>query len=325
MDIKNKQIVRIYNRIRNAYYKNIEIPGFNPNDYISVEQFIKILSVMYLKCDRHFNSYKPMTYTEVPLGCVNSAGHGYLYIPRTDYYMTKANCYRFIEYAHNAIIQVALRLRDKSNKTYIIDLRCNSGGLLVLFIACLFPFFKTRGLLGQGIDSNGTVKCEHYISDNEFYVKDSNDSKFIRLQATPRDISKATKKQGDIINSGSKIQPDTHIREYKSIIVNDYIPETEDYDGLKIQYPKIEFDQIVVLVDHGSGSASEFMTSMLSAEGAKVYGSKTIGIVTQNISFNEGNNLIVLPTYLFKNKSGETYPDGITPDGIVPDQYLPRI
>lgn len=322
----NSQITRIYNRIKSAYYKPIDIPNFNPNDYISVEQFIKILSVIYLKSDRHFNSYKPLSYTEIPLGCVNSSGYGYLYIPRTDYYISKSNCYRFVEYAHNAIIQIALQLKNNSNKkTYVIDLRCNSGGLLMLFIACLFPFIKTRGLLGQGIDVNGNIQCEHHISENEFYVKDAHGNKFINMRATPRNISKAKLKQTDIINYGFKIQPDEHVRQYKSIIVNDYVPESEDYGGFKIQYPVIEFDEIVILVDHGSGSASEFMTSILGAEGAKIYGSKTVGIVTQNISFQEEDNLIILPTYLFKNSKGQTFPDGITPESEVSDEYLPRL
>jgi hypothetical protein len=324
MENKNIQITKLYDIIKSSYYKHINIDNFNPNHYISVEQFIKILSVMHLKSDRHFNSYKPISYTEVPLGCVNASGNGYLYIPRTDYYLSKANCYRFVEYAHIALVQIALQLQNKPNKTYVIDFRCNSGGLLMLFVACIFPFIKSRGKLGEGIDINGKVKYEHHISDNEFYVKDSNNNKFIRIEATPRNPLKATLKKTSIINYGCKLQPDTHIREYKSIIVNDYIPESEDYGGFKIQYPKIEFDNLVILVDHGSGSASEFMTSILHAEGAQIYGSKTIGIVTQNISIREEDNLIILPTCLFRNIKNETYPDGITPDNSeIPTDYLP--
>lgn len=327
MEKKNEDILRIYNKIRSIYYKPIDIDNFDPNDYISCEHFIKILSVMYLKCDRHFNSYKPLSYTEVPLGCITSSGHGYLYIPRTDYYLSKANCYRFVECAHNAIVQIARRL--PGSPTYIIDLRCNTGGLLMLFVACLYPFIKSRGKIGEGIDSNGNVKYEHNISDTEFYVKElSNNSKFIRIEAEPRIINTSqsgSQNNKEIYNSNIRLKADIHQRQLKSIIVNDYVPESQNYDGFKICYPRINFGRLVILVDHGSGSASEFMTSILKAEGAEVYGSKTIGIVTQNISFHEDDITVVLPTCLFKNKKGETYPDGIMPNENIPTEYLPRM
>lgn len=328
MENKNAAITHLYNKIQSMYYKPIVIDNFNPDNYICVDHFLKILSVMYLKCDRHFNSYRPISYTEVPLGCVNSNGYGYLYIPRTDYYLSKANCYRFVECAHNALVQISRKLHDSPNKTYVIDLRCNAGGLLMIFIACIFSFIKTRGLLGKGIDAQGNTKYEHHISDTEFYVS-SYGHKFIHIDATPRDISHTVTQVKDatrkIYNSDVRLKPDVHNRQMKSIIVNDYVPDSEDYGGFKICYPRIEFNRVVVLVDHGSGSASEFITSMLKAEGAEIYGSKTMGIVTQNISFQENGVEVVLPTCLFKNSKDETFPDGITPSGPVPDEFLPRL
>lgn len=329
MENKNAIITRIYNKIQSIYYKPISVDNFDPNDYICVDHFLKILSVMYLKSDRHFNSYKPISYTEVPLGCVNSSGHGYLYIPRTDYYLSKANCYRFVECAHNALVQIAMKLKNKQNKTYIIDLRCNAGGLLMIFVACIFSFIKTRGKIGEGIDAQGNIKYEHHISDTEFYVKDSSGNKFIHIDAKPRDISNAKISNEQIYNSNTRLKADVHTRQLKSIIVNDYIPDSENYDNFSICYPRIDFTKLVVLVDHGSGSASEFMTSILKAEGAEIYGSKTIGIVTQNISFREDDVTVILPTCLFKNSAGEIFPEGIDPNqwqhGNIPVEYLPRI
>lgn len=321
MNTKNNNIREVYNLIRNNYYKEIEIPNFNPDDYISIDHFLKIISVMYLKNDRHFNAYKPIYYTEVPLGCVNSHNQGYLYIPRTDYYMSKETCYRFIECAHRAISQLKIRnIRD-----YVIDLRCNSGGLILLFIGCLCSFIKTRGVLGTGIDSKGNEKYKYFLTDNEFYAANGND-KFASLKIKPKHITdKVQKKDEEIFNSNTKIKPDIHTRQLKSMIINDYVPDMEDYDGMSITYPLIEFDNITVLVDHGSGSASEYITSILKAEGARVCGYKTIGIVTQNISITHNDVHIVMPTCLFKNKNNETFPDGVTPEieGI-PDQYLPK-
>jgi len=236
---------------------------------------------------------------------------------------------------------MARRLPD--SPTYIIDLRCNTGGLLMLFVACIYSFIKSRGKIGEGIDINGNVKYEHYISDTEFYVKEmSNNSKFIHIEAEPRiinpsqvsPISQASNSNSvnQIYNSDIRLKADIHPRQLKSIIVNDYVPESQNYDGFKICYPRINFSRLIVLVDHGSGSASEFMTSILKAEGAEIYGSKTIGIVTQNISFHEGDVTIVLPTCLFKNIKDETYPDGIEPNASnssnklgIPTEFLPHI
>lgn len=319
MTSRNSDITKIYQTIRNTYYKDLEIPNFNPDDYISIEHFLKIISVMYIKNDRHFNVYKPMAYFEVPLGRINSHNQGYLYIPRTDYYISLANCYRFIECAHRAIIQMS----SQGIKDFVVDLRCNSGGLILLFIACVYSFIKSRGVIGTGVDANGNTKYEYILEDTEF--KANNDSfTFASFKATPKNIIKPQTVKDDIINSNITIQPSEHTRISKSIIVNDYIPEDQNYEGMKICYPVIPVNNVTVLVDHGSGSASEYVTSILKAEGAKICGYKTIGILTQNTSFKQGNTTVILPTCLFKNTKGEVYPDGIMPDieGI-PEMYLP--
>jgi len=319
---RRDEINALYQNIRASYYKDLVIPNFNPDDYISVEHFLKIISVMYIKNDRHFNVYKPLYYFEVPLGRINSHNQGYLYIPRTDYYISLTKCYRFIECAHKAIIQMSL----KGVKDYVIDLRCNSGGLILLFVACMYPFIKSRGVIGTGIDSNGKPKYKYILEDNEFKVENESIC-FASLTAQarqPTGKSNYDVNEEGIINANFTIQPDEHTRQHKSIIVNDYIPEDQNYDGMSICYPMVPVQNITVLVDHGSGSASEYITSILKAEGAKICGYKTIGILTQNTSFKHGNTTVILPTCLFKNTKGEVYPDGITPDieGI-PDIYLP--
>lgn len=320
IQIKNKKINELYELIKNNYCFEININNFNPNDYISYEHFLKILCINYLKNDRHFNIYKPLNYYEVPIGRINKYGNGYIYMPRTDYYITRELLYEYINNMHYVIITMA----KNGVRNYILDLRCNSGGLIILFMGCVLPFIRSRGLLMKGINKDNEVKYEYHLEDDRFYACNESNI-FVELQYEKRDINPGKIKVNEIIKYNTKFKPTEHIRNYKSIIANDFVPETETYENIKIGCPNIDFDSITILVDCGTGSAAEYLTSIFKAENAQIFGTKTIGILSQNQTYHYEQTLIILPVCYIMNAKGEIFKNGITPEiSEIPKEYLPN-
>ena len=113
---KNTQIMKAFDKIRE--FSILEYPDIDPNNYISLEHFLRLFNQKY-------HSPAVLQTLEMPEVTINSHGYGYVVFPSSSSFNNDSNI----------IYKLSKQLSKIENKVkgWIIDLRGNGGGNIFIF------------------------------------------------------------------------------------------------------------------------------------------------------------------------------------------------
>lgn len=157
MNKKNKDILKIFNIMKNLSI--LEYEDIDPEEYISVEHFLRIISYKY---NKYSNS---LSYPETIQYRINRNNYCVICIPSLDYNNT----------THSMIYELSKKLVkiDKDIKGWVIDLRSNTGGVGILFMLFMMIFIDTdyNGLLYSIKKDNDEIIHDCTVDNNILYTR----------------------------------------------------------------------------------------------------------------------------------------------------------
>ena len=174
-----KDILNFYEKLKNQSAIKID-DKINPREYVSFEQFIKIINIKYYDC---FFSFFDSLKNESPFVKLNKYNYGYVYLPS-------------IEYEHiNKFYNDIKRFDQKYEpKKWIIDLRGNYGGLIQSHIEIIIPFIKIKGRLLSLKRKNLNELSLDVVINNDDYLK-------LRMESGQNDYTTDILKVYRVINN----------------------------------------------------------------------------------------------------------------------------
>lgn len=153
---KNNQIIKMFETIRESSI--LEYDEINPNEYISVDHFLRIFNAKY-----HGDIQLPNF--EGPAVTVNKSGYGYVVLPPSDCFDNN------MDYIYK-ISQDIVKL-DNKVKGWVIDLRCNGGGSIMVFMlfALIFIPSEYEGLLFSMIKDSDDILFDLSVYNGTLYMR----------------------------------------------------------------------------------------------------------------------------------------------------------